>query len=208
MATNDLLTLAEAKTAVNLTTGTANDTTLALWISGVSTRIDRLCGAVVIRTVTDETHNGGRRLLQLRKAPCSETSATTITSVKEYDGTTLTTLTAETNETKPAEGFSFSPETGLLYRRAGGVDALFASGRRNVLVTYQAGRVASTALVPELFKLAAGAILLRLWQRDQGAWAKGGDPFADSGASVGFFKAVDPMVREFLSDELLPQTVA
>lgn len=208
MATNDLLTLAEAKTALNLeASATTHDTELALWITAVSTRIDKLCAPVVIRTVTDETHDGGRSCIRLRKAPVSEASATTVTSVSEYDQTTLTALTAETNGSKPAQAFAFDQVLGLLYRRSSGSDASFVSGRGNVLVTYQAGRYSATATVDALFKLAAGAILRRLWQREQGAWATGGDPFVESTGS-GFFNAVDPMVKELLGDELLPPGLA
>lgn len=201
----DLLTLAEAKAAVNLS-GDANDTELALWITAVSVRIDDLCGAVVTRTVTGEKHDGGRRLIVLRKAPASDTSTTTITTVTEYVGTTGTTLTEDDNTDHPAAGWYLDGRR--LYRRAGGTDARFAAGRGNVVVTYEAGRFANTEAVGPLFKLTVSAIMRRLWSREQGSWASGGDPFAaDSGGGVRFHKTVDPMVREFLTNELLPPVV-
>lgn len=210
MAATDVLTLAEAKTALNTNSGTGNDTEITLWITAVSARLDDLCGAVVIRTVTDEVYDGGRSFLPLRQAPVSKTSATTVTTVKEYASTTLTTLTAETNDSKPSDGFLFDPTLGFLYRRASGSGGTFASGRQNVLVTYDAGRYATTADVDGRFKLTAGAILRRLWHREQGAWARGGDPFEPGAAgAAGFFKTVsDTMIREFLADELRPPVVA
>lgn len=205
MAATDVLTIAEAKTAVNYDQSTTNhDDELGLWVTAVSTKLDRLCGPVVIRTVTDETHDGGLGHIRLREAPESRTSATTVTSVTEYDGTTSTVLTAETNASKPADGFLFDSTTGTIYRRSSGADGSFPSGRRNVLVTYQAGRYAGTASVDSLFKMAAGSVLRRLWKREQGAWSTGGNPFEEvgSGGTVGFFKAVAPTVLELLSDEM------
>lgn len=207
MAATDVLTLAEAKTAINQS-GPTHDGEIALWVSAVSRRLDDLCGPVVIRTVTDEKHDGGGRFVQLRYTPCSKTSATEITTAVEYDGTTERALTAETNAEKPTDGFLFDQTLGLLYRRSGNIDARFAAGRLNVVVTYQGGRYADTASVDERFKLTAGAILRRLWQREQGAWSTGGDPFTDQG-TVGFFRAMsDSVVTEFLSDELKPPVSA
>lgn len=207
MATNDVLTLAEAKTAINQS-GSTSDTEIGLWVTAVSVRLDDLCGAVVIRTVTLETHDGGGRFVRLREAPCAKSSATTITTVTEYDQTTSQALTEETNSTKPADGFIFDQTLGLLRRRSSGFDARFPDGRGNVVVTYEAGRYANTAAVDGRFKVTAGAIMRRLWQREQSAWATGGDPFTDAG-TVGFFRAMsDSIISEFLSDELRAPVVA
>lgn len=207
--TLDLLTLVEGYRAINdevsataATGGVDRDAELAQWITAVSRRIDDRCGPVVQRTVTDEAHDGGRHAIWLANAPIAS-----ITSLVEYDGTTATTLTAETNAAKPDDGYlldGFGRYDRQVRRRSGNSDANFPAGRRNVVATYSAGRYASTAAVDEKFKLAAGSILRRLWHREGSAWARGGDPFAEAGAgSVGFFKAVDPMITEFLSDEVL-----
>lgn len=198
----DVLSLAEGKTAIGIGSGTGQDTKLAQFITALSRRMDVLLGAVVIRTVTNEKHDGGKRFVRLKRAPMSLTSATTITTVTEYNGTASTVLSEEDEDTKPATAFLFEPETGFLYRRAGNSDVRFAAGRRNILVTYEAGRYATTALVDAKFKNVAASILRRLWQREAAAWARGEDPFAEGGVSIGFFKAVDPMITELLSDEL------
>jgi hypothetical protein len=209
MAARDLLTLEEARRAVNLPNPTvvnAQDTTLQLFVTGVSGRVDKLCGPVVQRAVTGERHNGGKSkvLLELQHVA-------SVTSVTEWAGTTQTALTAETDNTKPANGFLLDPGEGGIYawvwRRSGNSDATFPAGRRNVVFAYTAGRYTATATVDETFKLAATAVLRRLYKREQSSWAQSPSYFEDTdnpGPSVGFYKAVDPMIKELLCDELLP----
>lgn len=195
--TLDILTLTEAKTALNLTTAT-HDTELAQWVTAISRRIDDLCGPVVVRAVT-ETHQGGRHFVVPYQQPVSS-----MTTVTEYNATSPTVLAAEvfpgtitTND--------YAVVDGIVYRRMSGYDSVFA-GR--VIITYQAGRYATTAAADAKFKLAAASILRRLWAREAGAWARGGDPFANEDTGVGFFKVVDPMINEFLGSELKPRVIA
>lgn len=209
MATRDLLTLAEGRSAVNLPNpASVNplDGDLQLYITGISGRVDKLCGPVVQRAVTGERHNGGKSkvLLELQHVA-------SVTSVTEWAGTTQTALTAETDGTKPANGFLLDPGEGGIYawvwRRSGNGDATFPVGRRNVVVAYIAGRYTATATVDETFKLAAASVLRRFWKREQSSWAQSPGFFEDaenSTAGLGFYKAVDPMIKELLCDELLP----
>lgn len=209
MATRDLLTLAEGRSAVNLPNpGAENalDGDLQLYITGISGRVDKLCGPVVQRAVAGERHNGGRSgcgkvLLKLQHVAA-------VTSVAEWAGTTQTTLTEETDSVKPANGFLLDGDIyAWVYRRSGNADAQFPPGRRNVVVGYTAGRYTATASVDETFKLAAGSVLRRIWKREQSSWAQSTDFFDDTEnprPSLGFFKAVDPMIKELLADELLP----
>lgn len=209
MAARDLLSLEEARRAVNLPNpGTVNaqDTTLQLFVTGLSGRVDKLCGPVVQRAVTGERHNGGCSKVLLVKQHVSA-----VTSVAEWAGTTSTALTEETDNTKPAAGFLLDPGEGDIYawvrRRSGNGDATFPDGRRNVVVGYTAGRYAATASVDETFKLAATAVLRRLYKREQSSWAQSPSYFEDTDnptVSLGFYKALDPMIKELLCDELLP----
>jgi len=209
MAARDLLSLEEARRAVNLpspATVNPQDTTLQLFVTGLSGRVDKLCGPVVQRTITGERHNGGRSKILLSKQHVAS-----VTSVAEWAGTTETTLTEETDGTKPAAGFLLDPGEGGIYawirRRSGNGDAAFPTGRLNVVTTYSAGRYADTTSVDETFKLAATAVLRRLYKREQSSWAQSPSYFQDTDnptASVGFYKAVDPMIKELLCDELLP----
>lgn len=197
MSDLNLLTRTEAYTAINDPATAAEESSLRdlevidIWVPALSRRIDELCGPVVTRTIT-ETHSGnGRDKLYLRTPP-----AVSITSVT-VDGDEIA-----------SGGYDLDNDNrflAILYRTT----STWPDGRRNIVVEYEAGRYADTATVGPLFKMAAGAILRRMWSREAGAWARGGDPFAEAGAgSVGFFKAVDPMVHEFLGDEMRPPAVA
>jgi hypothetical protein len=209
VAARDLLSLEEARRAVNLPSPASEntqDTTLQLFVTGLSGRVDKLCGPVVQREVTGERHNGGRSKVLLALQHVS-----VVTSVVEWAGTSSTTLTEETDGTKPAAGFLLDPGEGDIYawvrRRSGNGDATFPTGRRNVVVGYTAGRYADTASVDETFKLAATAVLRRLYKRESSSWSQSPSYFEDTdapAAMVGFYKAVDPMIKELLCDELLP----
>lgn len=209
MAATDILSLVEARAAVNLGSSQDRDTQLQTHVTAISQRIDKICGPVVNRTISAEAHNGGVWRIWLDHTPVSS-----VTTVLEYRHTTETELTAETNALKPGNAYLLDHQ-GLRYyiwRRSGGADTNFPTGRRNVLVTYVAGRgFADTASVDAKFKLAAEAVLRRTWKREQSAWGQSQDFFADvenPAPTLGFYKAVDPMVRELLEDEILPVAVA
>jgi hypothetical protein len=209
MAARDLLSMEEARRAVNLpnpASPSAHDDDLQLYVTGISGRVDKLCGPVVQRAVTGERHNGGRCKVLL-----AQQHVASVTSVAEWSGTTETTLTGETDASKPGAGYLLDSGAGgiyaWVYRRSGDADAVFPPGRRNVIASYVAGRYADTDSVDETFKLAAGAVLRRMWKREESSWAHAPDFFADTenpAPSLGFFKAVDPMLKELLADELLP----
>ncbi len=179
--TLDLITLAEAKSALNNPPSDV-DTELAQVITAVSQRLDDLCGAVVIRTVTSEAHDGGCPAIFLRRAPVSVLSATTITTLTEYSGTTSTVLTAETVGTTPSTGYLFVVEQGTIFRRSGGSDATFPTGRRNVVVTYQGGRYANTGAVAPKFKQAAAIAVAHVWTNIGAGSGAGG--FSGEGAAM------------------------
>ena len=169
-----------------------------IWVPAVSRRVDELCGPVVARTVTDERHDGGVGFVRLVYGP-----AFSITTVTEYAAGTATVLAEEQDDTLPANGYLIENyrSGALLRRRASGSDTRFPLGRRNVKVTYQAGRFANTASVDPKFKLAAASILIGLWSKYGGAWARGGDPFTE-GSQPQFFDELSHNVKRWLSDEL------
>ena len=199
-----LLSRTEAYEAINDATSAnagASDRdreVIDIWVPAVSRRVDELCGPVVARTVTDERHDGGSELIRLLRGP-----ALTVTTVTEYAAGTGTVLTAEEDATLPADGYLFENYRSgtLLRRRRSGSDTRFASGRRNVKVTYEAGRFATTAAVDAKFKLAAASVLIGLWSKYGGAWARGGDPFTE-GSQPQFFDELSHNVKRWLSDEL------
>ena len=163
------------------------DMELFLWIGAVSRRIDQLCGPVVAREKV-EKHSGGAARLRLRTVPVL--SVTSVADATE-------TVDAETYEL--VDDNRFVPY--LLH------NALWPSGTRNLTVTYQAGRAADTDAVDPLFKLAAANVLVGLWTKYGGAWARGGDPFTEGGQPQ-FFDELTHNVKRWLADELLPPAVA
>lgn len=171
--TLDVITLTEAKTATGITT-TTWDTPLAQAVTAISRQLDTLCGPIVNRTITNETHSGGHWTIQLRHRPVAS-----ITTVTEYDGTNARTLTAETNAAKPTDAYLHDGtlgtlRSGLLRRRSNDTDEWFEPGRRNIEVTYVAGRAANTAAVSARFKQAAVMMLRNIWTAEM---ASGTDTF-------------------------------
>jgi hypothetical protein len=171
--TLDVLTLAEGKSAVGIgAADTSQDTALAQKITAVSRRLDRLCGPIVQRTVTDEVHPGGCPSVRVRRWPVAS-----FTTVTEYDATTPTVLTLEDFDTQPADGYL--PErwestptavfNGVIWRRTSGCGSWFPFGPEAVKVTYVAGRAANTAAVDAVFKEAAGIALKNLWRTMESA---------------------------------------
>lgn len=192
----DILDIDEAEAALNMT-GATHEAELAQWVTAISRRIDDACGPVVVRSVT-ETHQGGSSWIIPYTQPVYE-----VTTLTEYSGVAPTVLAVEAFPTVTSADYALV--NGIVYRRSSGCDAVFAGGR--VIITFDAGRYADTASVDAKFKAAAGSILRRLWAREAGAWARGGDPFANADTTVGFFKAVDPMIDEFLGSERLAPAI-
>lgn len=166
MSALDVLTLDEAKEALNVGGTTRYDAKLPAWITAVSGLLDKRAGPVVRRAVTDEPHDGSPTgAIWVNLWP-----VTSWTTVTEYSSTTATVLTLETNVLKPdhafvAERYSQDPTlySGRLRRRAAGVNWLFPSGYGNVVISYVAGRYLNTATVDERFKAAAKLMLENLW---------------------------------------------
>lgn len=205
--TLNVITLAEAKHSINFTvsaTDDQHDDELLRFITAVSRRLDELCGPIVKRTVTDEAHSGGSGMIFLHKHPVAS-----VTTVKEYAGTTLTTLTAETVASQIANQYQYDTRLGILYRRSSGSDYNFYTGRANVLVTYVAGRYDNTAAVDGKFKTAAGLILQELWGPSASRWSRPPGSFQDD-VPVGMmpWAALPKPARDLLGDELRAPAVA
>lgn len=201
----DVVTLAEAKAALNIqSSDTTQDTELASYVTAVSRRLDELCGAIVKRTITAEEYPGGGAVVYLRWAPVSATATTTITSVSEYSSGSAQALTAETLAASTGYDYSFDAVTGRLSRRSSWTDSTFAT--QKVVVTYSAGRYATTAAVDPKFKVAATIMLAQLWRREQGVGGSATFPIAAGGGIPTF--SVPNAVLELLADELRPPTLA
>ena len=191
--TYDLLTLSEGKAALGLTANTTDqDTLVASYITTVSRILDINCGPLVQRTVTNEKRSGGNDAVPIHYMP-----ALSITSITEYQGVTAVTLTEETAGTAPADGYLLDAENGLVYRRASGQDTYFAFGRNNVVITYTAGRYATTSAVDPRVKRAAGTMLRHLWSIDKGS---GNLMFGEVDAPTPIGFAIPNRVKEMLAD--------
>lgn len=159
----DVLSIADARDEVGIGVGVATyDAKLEPLVTAISRRLDSVCGPIVNRTLTDELYTGGRSSIWLKNRPVSS-----VTTVTEYTGTTAQILTAETNAAKTANNYLLDDtRTGRLLRRMSGCDTCFPTGRRNVAVTYVAGRAATTSVVDRRFAEAARICLKHLWRAE------------------------------------------
>lgn len=203
-STYDLLTLDEAKRALNIPLAdTTFDTELHAYITAVSQRLDDLCGPVVKRSVADEVHDGGGPTIWPDSAPVA-----TVGEIVEYSAGTGTALIAETL-TVAGDYALVHPGThnSQVCRRSGWNDRRFVNGRGNIVISYVAGRFDSTADVSPKFKQAAAKALSWLWRGDQGA---GTATFgaADGSSLFGLGFALPNSVVEMLAYERRPPVVA
>lgn len=163
----DVLTFNEAILALSIG---ASDTTRTELVERVVTtasrRLDEAIGPVVHRTVTAEVHDGGGWAIELNHGPVSS-----IASITEYQGATSTVVTAESAGSQPNDGYyaeRYAPNpslfSGVIVRRTSGYDSAWPCGRGNVLVTYTAGRAATTGAVDRRYKEAAVLIVRNLWR--------------------------------------------
>lgn len=201
--TLDVLTLAEAKTAINMTAAnTDHDAELAMHITAVSRLLDRECGPIVQRTVTDELHNDPGDAVTLRYSPVAS-----IGTVREAFPGDVSTLSAGTFGSS-IDGYRAEPDwrggtllSGVLERQWQGHIGAWPCGAQ-VQVTYTAGRFTNTTTVDARFKDCAGMILRRLWKREAGTWAQSSDFFealdVQTSSLGGFFKIAKPIIDEML----------
>lgn len=180
MGTWDVLTLEEAKQALNVTATVKHDAELPAYITATSDRLDRLIGPVVQRDITDEVHDGGREHIYLTFFP-----VVFVSTVVEHADTEPVVLEPETATAQPGEAYATHPyrrgdllSHRITRRSSSGRhrNARFAVGTNNITVSYVAGRCADTASVDPLYKHAAGLMLANFWRAQQ-----------DSSGSVGEF---------------------
>jgi len=207
MATLDILTTAEAIQAASGIDEANLSSQLERMVTAVSARLDELVGPVVNRTVTEYHHGGGS--VRPRQTPLSA-----VTTLKQWDGSTITTFTEDTwGVAGNADGFfversgSYSHDARIV-RRSSGTSMPFDVGCRSIELVYVAGRAATTDAVPARYKECAAEVLRRLWDRESSAWARGNDPFGEDVSAFRFFKAFDYVVSEHLGDEMYPPAVA
>lgn len=197
--TLDILTLTEAKTALNIPSATTTyDTELAQVITAASRIVDSVYGPVVQRAVTKNIVSpAGTIYLDWPAA---------VTSVTEYRSGTATVLTAEDFDT--AGTYRLDTTTGALTRRLSWADTYWYANE--LVVVYTSGRAANTAAVDEKFKEAAVVALVHLWQHrgaQSGAGSFGGDGAPFGGVPFSS-KQLHAKLRAMYPEEALTPAVA
>ncbi len=198
----DVITLAEAKQALNLVgTNTTQDVELGAYITAISLRLDALVGPIVKRAITNEARDGGGLTIRTRYYPVDS-----ITSISERPGTVGYPIGPENFAVTSAYDYDANLAAGIIYRRTSGIDALWAYGRQNVLISYIAGRFVDTASVDPRYKQAAAIFLTHLWRKEQGA---NPGPFAQQQGPSGNVPTygVPNVVVDLLSDQVLAPVV-
>ena len=148
MAATDLLTLSEARDALNLS-ATATDDDAEIWsiyIPAITPVVEDIVGPVVQRSVTYTT-DGGKTSILLPHSGLVSLDSITIDGVAQV----------------ASKDYTANLSVGVIRP----VWSWFGGGNGSVTVTYTAGIAASTETVPAAIKLAARLILANLWQGDQ-----------------------------------------
>lgn len=179
MAAIDIITLAEAKTQLNITSNT-NDAELAPFITAASTMWVNRVGPVNSGSgvgTYDEWFDGGSDRIVVRHSP-----VLAVTAVEESWGAILYTLVEQTLQSGGnlgPFGYSIDKTIGTITRRSVGIATTFASGVRNIHVSYTAG----FAAVPEDIKLAVKLLVQHMWETQRGGGKRpgqGGDEYTPS----------------------------
>jgi hypothetical protein len=143
-----LFSLARAKEHLDITVTTA-DEELRAWMSATTRIVERIAGPVLVRTITDERHDGGGSLWLRNPPVLNDAAGLAIFTVGPWF-TTGTTYAAADLRVSPS---------GRLERRDGG------SFTGTYAVTYQAGR----RVIPSNISGAGLIVLKGLWETQRGA---------------------------------------
>jgi len=149
-----------AEVDAELNTDTSQNSEIQGFIDSITRVVETIVGPVN-STPYVEWHDGGSDTIVLKHVP-----VVSIDAITEYAGTSPTSLAGEALDASPATfsaaGYQFNPETGVVYRTNMGAPYRFPAGRRNVKVSYHAGRSEVPANVRE-----AALELIRLHWRPQ-----------------------------------------
>lgn len=188
-----MVSLDEVKDFLSISNDTTTDAKLTLFIAAASQMIYNKVGVVSGSPTVDEWHDGGSDRIVLRNTGPIES----VTTVVESYGSIVYTLT-QVNLDTPAAGSSYQYTVdlngGILVRRAAGIAVPFASGVRNIHVTYVAGYVT----VPADLQHAAMVLVKHLWETQRGPQGRVGA--TPDGSSYSF----PNRVLEILAPYMLP----
>lgn len=199
----DVLTPEDAKSIVRRAPSEVVHTArLEAYVSAISQKLDELVGPIVRRTVTGEEIDGtGQCHLRVRRWPVH--SFTTVLSYQQGVSTTLTAETVSVAGDYRAEKWADDPTllSGRLLRRSSWSSQYWAYGNTFV-VTYQAGRYATTAAVAGSRYWEAAALMLKsLWRAEETTAQLSDDDFFEPVSTVPGF-LVPRAVKEMLADQI------
>jgi hypothetical protein len=179
-----VISLAVAKRHLNITS-TTDDEEIRGWLAAVTEVIEAKVGPVVVKTITDERHDGNGRSLWLRQTP-----VVSLTTVAPW----LTTGTTYT-----VADLRLSPDSGRVERKDG---LCFTGGP--FAVSYKAGR----PVIGENISQAAAIILKHLWETQRGAAGLPLQGLDDTTLIPGMGFAVPNRALELLAPDELAGTFA
>lgn len=188
--------LAEARASIGLpVAAVAKDEVLRNKILSATPIIEDLVGPVIPRPLT-ESYDGGGSKIKLLYSP-----VLSVSSIVESFGNYTRTLTAQPldGSTFDAYGYTLDARDGLLTRRVSGSVGAFAAGRRNVLVTYVAGR----AVVGQNILDATCRLVRHFFQQEQqGSRPDMGSPDSTTMTTTPSGFAVPRAVVELCADDV------
>lgn len=194
----DLVTLADAKTFLNIS-NTASDATVAALVSSASDMIINRIGPVLGAPTLNEWYDGGSTKIVLRKTPVQSivkiTEAWGVSAIYTLNNSVLDGTPTDTG----SWGYSVDLSAGIITRRASGFAVPFARGIQNVNVQYVAGYITAP---PEL-QLAANLLVQHMMATQRGGSKRPGMGGDDSGPATDF-DAFPSRVEEILANFYTP----
>jgi hypothetical protein len=197
--TLDVLSMAEALQALSLSDNSTSFTEqLQRKITSISRKFDRRCGPIVQRSVTEWISP----LYTTSEIRVASTPIASITSIVEWAGGTGTTITAADEDTSPTNGYLLIGQNHnqAILRRYGAGAGYWYVGDRTVVVTYVAGRYATTAAVDARFKDAAEEVLRAEWAVASPSYRRSSN--FDEAFAVTYANS-EAMISELLTDDLV-----
>lgn len=157
-----LISLADARRGLGTTAAnTVKDEDLRTYIAAATPIMEDIVGSI-LRQSRVESYDGGSTQINLLWPPLIS-----VTSVIEsYGSSSQRTLTAQdifAGSGLDSYGYTVDLVSGIITRRASGVAMPFAAGKRNIQVTYVAGRSSVTGNI----LLATRRLIRHLWQQEQ-----------------------------------------
>lgn len=195
MTTGDIVSLADAKTFLNITSS-SNDAELGAMISSASALWVRRVGPVAGSPSYDEYYDGGQTTVSVRHFP-----VLTVTAVVEaYSSSFVRTLAHNEPDAGSPSAYDYSVDlvAGTFTRRAMGIAVPFAWGDRNIHITYTAGYSSTPADITHAVLL----LVSHMWDTQRGRMILPGN--ADQGWNPALSFTWPQRVQEIAAGYIVP----